>query len=187
VNALPINLVRAARSLEERFELLHVPSRKIPEAEWTRLPEAIKRLIPPWIQILLKNHSLAGGVLEYRDRTRTYVRQFAFFEPPSFESGFEEGSLLLRLIRFGLVPFANEADGNVWVVGLDEGPTSAIYLLELSGWNGAEPDKANGLVFATRTLAHLLAAMAVSEASYYNGHESKSCVLWSRGIIGGSL
>jgi len=46
------------------------------------------------------------------------------------------------------------------------GPAAEIYLLDQSTWNGGEPSRRNGLVFASSRLALLLSSMAVSEASY---------------------
>jgi len=177
---LPVDLLRAASSLQDRFELLRVPIRRISRTEWDHLPARISHLIPPWIPELLAAHCLAGGVLEYRDREHPYVRQFAFFEPTDFVKGFQEGSLFWRLIGFQLFPFANEANGNVWVTGLESGPDSAIQLLELSDWNGDKPCTANGLLFACGNLAMLMATMGISEASYYSLSIGQRSTLWCK-------
>jgi hypothetical protein len=175
---LPVRLVRAARSLEERFQLLHVPNRKISQSEWNSLPAPIRKLVPDWISVLLSDHSLADGVLEYRDRTEPYVRQFRFATPSEYALELGEKGTFSALPRFGLVPFAYESDGNVWVLKFKDGPNGKLYLLDASAWDGREPKHGNGLVFASSSLALLLASMGVSEVSYYNDPKGVRSVLW---------
>lgn len=179
-STLPDELVNAVRSLEDRFRLLHVSSRRIPESEWSVLPETVRLALPTWLPALLSNHILAGGVLEYRDRKEPVIRQFAFFEPSDYASSYQEGSLLRRLIGVGFLAFANEAGGNLWLTRFHDGPASPVYLLELSAWNGDEPTVQNGLVFASSSLALLLASMGVSEASFYHSPEGPTHVLWHK-------
>lgn len=164
---LPPDLERAARSLEERYQLLRVPSRKVPASEWESLPADIRQLIPDWIPALLGKYSLADGVLEYQDGRSSFVRLFSFCRPDEYTYELEVGMERLEILpTFGFVPIAYESDGSMWVTKTVDGPSGAIYLLDHSDWGGGEPTLRNGLVFASSRLSLLLACMGVSEVSY---------------------
>src|SRR5947199_10514399 len=83
-NLLPEELAKAARTLEERFQMLRVPARNIASEEWNTVPTNIRRHIPPWIEALLSQFALAEGVLEYRDHRNSYQRQFSLCKPDEF-------------------------------------------------------------------------------------------------------
>jgi len=70
------------------------------------------------------------------------------------------------LKRIGFFPFANESDGSVWLATVANGPSGKIYVLEHSDWDGSLPTKENGLIYAHKSLAHLLSAMAVDNQSF---------------------
>jgi len=59
---LPPDLEQAGRLLEARYQMLRVPSRKVPATEWESLPENIRKVIPNWIPKLLERYGLHGGV-----------------------------------------------------------------------------------------------------------------------------
>jgi hypothetical protein len=147
---------------------LHAPSFKIPSAEWEALPDDIRNLIPPWIPALLSNYSLVGAGLEFDnyEKHRTWQNLFSFFDPPSFVMIVKKNSYYRPLIEFGFFPFANESDGSVWLATIANGPSGKIYVLEHSDWDGSLPTKENGLVYAHKSLAHLLSAMAVDNQSF---------------------
>jgi len=63
---LPSELTKAAESLEQRLQLLSVPTRKVLMAEWNSMPEAIHSVVPSWIPTLLSRFRLLGSVLECR-------------------------------------------------------------------------------------------------------------------------
>lgn len=176
---LPDELVKAARNLEERFQMLRVPSRKIPTAEWDAVPAGVRRYIPPWIETLLSNFSLSGGVLNYEGQNNSYIRQFSFTKPDEYAYELAEGKERLEVLpKFGWVPISYELDGSMWVTRIDDGPSGEIYLLDHSDWGGGEPTKKNGLVFASSRLSLLFASMAVSCVSYYEESGSITSVLW---------
>jgi hypothetical protein len=174
---LPPDLARAADSLQERFRLLRLSTRTIPDEEWGTVAASIRDMVPSWLRELLGKYELAGGVLEYRDRSQPRARLFRFFDAANFSSHLGNDSLTRQLIDYHYLPFASESDGSVWVIptGNALGPVS---LLELAEWNGGLPTIANGLRFATSRLEFLLASMAVSEASYYGSSEPPRCVMW---------
>lgn len=178
-NSLSPDLVQAARTVDERFSLLKVPSRKILESEWGDLPSKIRSFVPAWIPVLLSTFRLVGGVLEYRDFKRPSTRQFSFFAPTDYASALEAGSLFGDLPRSGFIPIAYEYNGSVWVKRINEDFSGAIYLLSLPDWNGGQPTLTNGLVFASTRLSLLLASMGVSEVSYYERPGGITSVLWN--------
>jgi hypothetical protein len=167
-NILPAELVQAAAALEKRFQILNAPSFKIPFAKWEALPDDIRNLIPPWIPALLSSYSLVGAGLAFDnyEKHRTWPVLFSFFDPQSFAMILKKTVCDRRLIEFGFFPFANESDGSVWLATIADGPSGKIYLLEHSGWDGTLPIKENGLVYAHKSLAHLLSAMAVDNQTF---------------------
>jgi len=178
-NLLPDELIKAARNLEERFQMLRVPSHKIPPAEWEAVHAEVRRHIPTWIEALLSSYSLAGGVLEYEGQNNSYIRHFSFYKPDDFAYQLAEGQQRFEvLLTFGLVPIAYEFHDSMWVMKIDDGPSGEIYLLNATGWDGGEPTKKNGLVFASSRLSLLLASMAVSDVSYHEESGSITSVLW---------
>jgi hypothetical protein len=166
-SSLPSELVEAAQALERRFQILRVPSYKVPPEEWEPLFPHIPSLIPAWIPALLSNYALVGGGLEYPHhsiRKYTWPVQFGFFAPRNFMTDLVDGDEYPELLRFGYFPFANDNE-NLWLSSLADGPSGKIYWLEHSGWDGDQPDVRNGLVYAHRNLAALLSCMAVTDAS----------------------
>jgi hypothetical protein len=167
-NILPDELVQAAAALEKRVQILQVPSFKIPSAKWETLSGDIRSLVPPWIPALLSNYSLVGASLQFENHNRhsTWPILFSFFDPQSFELILIKNGCDRPLIEYGFFPFANESDGNVWLATIADGPSGKIYMLDSSGWDGALPTKENGLIYAHKSLAHLLSAMAVNNESF---------------------
>ena len=180
-NLLPDELAKAARTLEERFQMLRVPARKTTPEEWNAVPTAIRRHIPPWIEALLSQFALAEGVLEYRDHKHSYPRQFSLYKPDEYAHELKEPEFgcLGILPQHGYVPIAYEQDGNMWVVQVVGGPTGKIYFLNSSDWNGDEPTLRNGLVFASSRLSLLFASMGVSEVSYYESPDGITSLIWN--------
>jgi hypothetical protein len=174
---LPDELVKAARNLEERVQILRLPVYKISQADWNALPEEIRGLIPSWIPAMLTNYSLVGTWLEFENNgEQPYPTTFSFFAPRNYASDLKQGSEFLDLVKFGFIAFANEeGSGSVWVTRIADGASGKIYLLEHTAWDGSVPTDKNGLVFAHENLARLLTAMAVSNANF-----SRNDGVWGR-------
>jgi hypothetical protein len=181
-------LAESAVVLEQRYQSLGVTTRKILASEWSAIPADVLRAIPGWIPNLLTKHSLAGGVIEDFDGANGSARPFILLEPKDYvaELG-DQAKPFATLPSFGFVPIAHDTKGNVWVTKINDGLAGPIYLLDRSGqagrfpWQGGEPDKRNGLVFASSRLSLLFASMAVSELSFKDQtNASKS--MWSKKI-----
>lgn len=149
-------------------------------AEWNQLPSQVRELIPGWLMTALSNYRIAGGVLESRGKGPDPLRLFSFFAPRDFEIILADDSVWRGLLVSGYFPFANESDGNAWVLGDPLAPESDVSLVELSAWNGAEPSKSNGLIFGASRLSLLLTNMGVSEASYYESPAGSARGMWHR-------
>jgi hypothetical protein len=169
---LPRDLIRAARSLEERFQILRLPAEKSPQAQWDALPGEIRAMIPAWLPALLSNYALAGVWLEFGSfRGDSLARMFAFFGDPDFYAkellpGWEARDL----VEFGFLPFGwEEGSGSWWVASVADGAAGKIYFLERTGWGPGKPAPDNGLHYAHRNLACFLSALAISNANF-NGN-----------------
>ena len=57
---LPPELTKAAESLEQRLQILSVPTRKVPLADWSLVPEDVQGLIPGWVPALLASLDFHG-------------------------------------------------------------------------------------------------------------------------------
>jgi ankyrin repeat protein len=155
---LPPELVEAAGSLEQRLRLLNVPTRKVPLAEWTAIPTHIHDLIPNWIPTLLANFSLLGAVLEHQSSSgdETWPRSFSFWGPAEYASlsGKSRYCFADEFISDGLVIISDESNGNVWLTSISGGPSSPIYLFDLSGHEKS---------IVCNRIALLLSSLAVSQ------------------------
>src|SRR5690348_10863816 len=105
-------LARAARNVEERFEVLGVGAKQISLERWVASPTTV----PEWIPVLLASYRLSGGVLEYRDRSEPFVRLFQFLEPEHYAMEFQEGSRTKPLLSWGYFPIGYESDGSLWIL-----------------------------------------------------------------------
>jgi hypothetical protein len=173
---LPSELCTAAESLENRLQLLSVPTRKVPMAECNLIPDTIHHLVPSWIPSLLSRFSLLGSVLECRhnQQTATWERYFCFWGPEEYARNlFGESHYCFKdeFIAEGLVMISDEADGDMWLTSISGGPSSPIYLFDLSG---------HEKVLASSRIALLLASMAVSEESFHSFGKSEKvrAVMW---------
>jgi hypothetical protein len=173
---LPPELSKAAESLEQRLQILSVPTRKVPMAEWNSMPEAIHHLIPTWIPTLLSRFSLLGGVLECRnnDGNATWERFFCFWGPAEYARNLFGGSHYCfkdEFIADGLVMISDENNGDMWLTSISGGPSSPIYLFDLSGHEN---------ILASGRMALLMASMAVSEESFRSFGKSQKArsVMW---------
>jgi hypothetical protein len=169
-------LSKAARNLEERFDCLKAPTRKLSNEQWNTVPE-VRDLVPPWLRELLSSYRLLDGVLEYRDRSQPFVRFFRFFDDVQFTICLREATSAKGLWDYNYLPFAHESDGSLWVLskGEESGP---IFLLDYSAWDGREPTSCNGLIFAASRLDLLLLSMGISEVSYYDLERHPHSVIW---------
>jgi hypothetical protein len=168
---LPEELAAAARSLEERFKLLRVPSRKIPLAEWKALSSDALKFIPDWIPTLLANYSLVEAVLacgNYQDPW-SWSRLFSFFDPAEFQRVLTSGDYCLKvdILDAGLVPISHEQNGDLWTTSVSGGPSSPIYLYGLS--------EAKNILASSR-LSLFMATMGVSALSY--PENERTSVMW---------
>jgi hypothetical protein len=164
---LPQELIRAARSLEERFQILGLPAYKIPPAQWDALPGEIRAVIPAWVPALLSNYSLVDAGLQFEPLEGTSANgTFWFFRPDSYAVDLVPRGEYRELIDFGFFPFGyEEASGSVWVATIADGPAGNIYLVEHTAHGPGKPTPDNGLHYAHRNLACFLSAMAVSNAN----------------------
>jgi hypothetical protein len=157
-HVLPPELAKAAANLETRFQLLDVPTRKVPLVEWNVLDARVRVMIPAWLPALLSQFSLVGGVIEYRDPRGLYGGGFAFWTPDIYAERFASGDDLLEecVLAQGYVPLSDEEHGNLWVTEKGAGPDSPIYVWDLSAQDNT---------FACRSITRMLTVMAVSEQS----------------------
>jgi hypothetical protein len=169
-------LDRAARNLEERFRHLQVASIKIERSQWLAMPIEVQQVIPPWLPVLLEKYRLARGRLECREPGVSYRREFQFYEPEQFALYLEPGTTLSTMLPYGYVPFADETDGNAWIMKWKDGQASTIFLLDHSAWGGGEPTEEFGRIFASSNLALMLSSMGVCSA--YEGTDSPQSRLW---------
>lgn len=158
---LPTELIEAAQSLEQRLRVLEVPTRKVPLAEWNLVPQNIHDLIPNWIPTLLAHYSLLGAVLECENNySAEWQRYFYFWGPKQFAhklSGKSRYCFTDELLAEGLVMIAHESNSDMWLTSITGGPSSPIYLFDVSG---------HEKVFASWRMAYLMSSMAVSEQSF---------------------
>src|SRR5580698_7045127 len=92
VGNLPQDLIKAARSLEERFQILGVPTRRLPQAQWDMLSEDIRAVIPAWVPALLSNYAIAGAWLEFAPLEETSsTGMFQFFWPENYANDLKSG------------------------------------------------------------------------------------------------
>lgn len=173
---LTTELTRAAESLELRLQLLSVPTRKVPMAEWNSMPEAIHRVVPGWIPTLLSRFSLFGSVLEcaHNQQDATWGRYFCFWGPEEYSRNlFGDSHYCFKdeFIAEGLVMISDEADGDMWLTSISGGHSSPIYLFDLSG---------HEKVLASSRMALLMASMAVSKESFHSFGKSEKIrsVMW---------
>ena len=164
---LPDDLAKAARSLEDRLQILGLDACKLPQAEWDALPQRTHAVIPAWVPALLSNYAIAGVWLEFKSFEKgSCARMFGFEGPASFAQVLVPGSEAWAMVEFGFFPFGcEEGSGSLWLATAADGPSGNIYLLDLSSWNGEKPTPDNGLYYAHRNLACFLSAMAVSNAN----------------------
>jgi hypothetical protein len=156
----------AAAIVETRAKLLRVSTERIAADAWHELAAHLREFVPSWYQQVLSCFSLYGVGLEYRDKKDPFVRLFSFVGPHDYNSTMEQGSVYLPLLKHGFVPIGYESDGNLWVLRSPFNVASPVYMFELTGWNGGEPTKRNGLVFAASRFSLLLCSMGISETSY---------------------
>jgi hypothetical protein len=169
---LPPELATAAANLEQRFQLLRVPTRKVPLAAWDLVPAELHALIPNWLPTLLAAFSLHGGVLECKNNNddATWLRWFWFCGPAEYKEILLSRDYVLdtEILQAGFVPISHEQNGDLWVTSIKDGPSSPIYLFDLS---------LNERIFASSRIALLISSMAVSECSCDESDKPTS-VMW---------
>lgn len=169
---LPPELTKAAESLEQRFQILRVPARKVPLTEWSAVPEIVQGQIPSWVPTLLARFSICGGVLECKNDNddATWERWFSFSPPEQYKEFLLSGDYVweTEILAAGFVPISYEQNGDLWVTSIKDGPSSPIYLFSLSDMKR---------IFASSRIALLISSMAVSEMSY-NEPDKASSVMW---------
>lgn len=173
----PDILTQAARSLESRLDILAAPTRKVKLSEWRRLDAGVRDVVPRWYRKMLASHRLVGAVLEYRYRARSSVCLLRLCDPSDVAYYLAHGSVTAVLLSFGFFAFASESDGSVWLMPRGEQP-GPVFLCEHSSWEGDRPTLTNGLIPAADHLAHVLASMGVSEASYYGDDDGPRNIIW---------
>jgi hypothetical protein len=131
----PHDLLNVTQSLAEQFQLLHLPSRKIPVTEWDAVPPQIRELVPQWLADLLANYNLAGPVLERQHEFYKWNRNFSFWPPAYYAEriSFDDCIMKEEIIDAGLIPLSDAGNGDLWLIKIADGPTSPVYLFDLSG------------------------------------------------------
>jgi hypothetical protein len=166
---LPADLTKAAESLEQRLQMLGVPTHKVPLAEWSLVPEEVQGLIPDWVPTLLANFSIHGGVLECKNNKKaaTWERWFSFAGPDQYKEFLLSGDYVweTEILAAGFVLISHEQNGDLWVTSIKDGPSSPIYLFDLSGMER---------IFASSRIALLMCSMGISEVSY----DEPRSVMW---------
>src|ERR1051325_5955314 len=167
---LPPELTMAAGSLEQRLQILSVPTRKVPFAEWSLVPEKVQSLIPNWIPTLLAGFSLHGAALEckHNNDDANWERLFGFSEPDQYKDFLLSGDYVweTEILAQGFVPISHEQNGDLWVISIKDGPSAPIYLFDLSGMER---------IFASSRIALLMCSMAVSKFSW---SDNPGPVMW---------
>lgn len=185
--AITAELEAAAVSLQTRGEILTVPTRRIPMADWDVLPPRMQNLTPVWLRGLLSRYALHGLSLEYRDPVAEYLRVFSFLSPTEIKEMFAEGSFYEPLLATALATIGYESNGNLWLTKKSSAPDSTVFLFEQSDWDGgSEPTTKSGLRFAAARFAFLIASMGVSEVSYYDSPAGSTRLIWKPVRSGGS-
>jgi hypothetical protein len=164
----------AAAALETRANLLRIETKSISSEQWDTLAPHLQ-IVPGWYRRLLTRFSLYGVGIEYRDLKAAYVRLFSFAGPEDLNSTLAEESDCMPLLAAGFIILGYESNGSLWVMERPFHASSAIYLLDHSGWDGGVPAKDNGLIFAASRLSLLLCSMGISTLSYERGVRS---VIW---------
>src|SRR5438067_13834614 len=169
---LPPDLTKAAESLEQRLQILSVPTRKVPLTEWSLVPEDVQGLIPGWVPTLLAKFSIHGAVLECKNDNddATWERWFSFSGPDQFKAFLLSGDYVweTEILAAGFVPISHEQNGDLWVTSIKDGPSAPIYLFDLS-WMKR--------IFASSRIALLISSMAISEYSCDKSDKPRS-VMW---------
>jgi hypothetical protein len=168
---LPADLAQAAESLEQRFQILNIRTRKVPLNEWDLVPETVHGLIPSWIPTLLSRFSMYGGVLECKnDEKASWLRWFWFCGPDDYKEILLSRDYVLEteILQAGFVPISHEQNGDFWVTSIKDGPSSSIYLFSLSRMER---------IFASSRIALLISSMGISERSFGDSDEPGS-VMW---------
>jgi hypothetical protein len=161
---LPNELIEVATSLEKQFQVLGVPSRKIPLAEWDCLSPKVRNLIPQWLIALLANHSLAGALLERPHEIHNWERYFSFWTPSNYAERVTPDDpvasrtngwwLTEEFIKDGFISLSDESDGDEWLTSIRGDASSPVYIYDLSGRQRK---------IASENLARFLASCKVSK------------------------
>tara|TARA_B100001971_G_C17986259_1_gene429966 strand:+ start:97 stop:672 length:576 start_codon:yes stop_codon:yes gene_type:complete len=168
-------LKASVKNLEFRVQVLGVPT-KIETFE--ALSSFTEEEFPAWWKECLTNHSVVNAALEYRAQEASYVQTFGIMGAEEYFNLIKEDHLKENLWGCGWFPVGAGDDGDLWVVSMNEGVLSPVYLLEHSAWDGSAPSEENGLVFAAARLSYLLLSMGISEVAYYREPHGPSRVIW---------
>ena len=163
-HTLPPELTAAAQTLERQIQSLAIPSQKIPLTEWDSLAPKVRSLIPRWLMELLANHSLAYVALERPHEIGEWERYFSFWPPHWYAGAITPDDpvasrkngwwLTKEFIEDGFIPLSNESDGDYWLISITGGPTSPVYLFDLSG---------RKRIVASKNMAEFLASFKISK------------------------
>lgn len=176
--AITAELEAAAVSLQTRGEILTVPTRRIPLAEWDVLPTRMQNLTPVWLRDLLSRYALHGLSLEYRDPVADDLRLFSFLSPTEINGMFSAGTAYEPLLETQFVPVGYESHGNLWLTKKSAIPDTTVFHFEHSEWGSGTPTTKSGLRFAAARFAFLISSMGVSEASYDDSPFGSTRLIW---------
>ena len=142
ISVLPKDLCDAAAQLEAECQSHNLAARTIALSDWQRLAEEARRLIPEWLIQLLAGFTLTGPVLTRPHELRhSQMRYFSFWPPEIYVDRI--GDYVQRIadpwditvndiLEDGYTPIADECNGDMWVVKRFGGPSSPVYLFDVS-------------------------------------------------------
>ena len=165
-------LIAAAQSLETRFDILNIQTKRVPQRDWSVVPSEVMSLLPLWLPELLDRFRLAEGTLVCRGHCRTsgLPAAFKFYRPQDYLAAeqrfFDDPIVKEEVIDVGLVPLCNAEDGDYWVTTIRGGCDSPVYYHSLTDLDNFH---------ASENIAQFLAGAAVSD---YYGEHPQSHSMW---------
>ena len=167
----------AAEALSTRLRVLGVPTRKIALREWNALPGSIHKMIPYWLPSLLAKYSLHGCVLQHSVGPAQWRHGFFFWGPKEYKRNLAGKNFFylrdeIHEKGLAMISDATEGESNMWLVDLEKGPSSPVFLLDRGAYE---------VFYACEDLACFISTMAVDEESYqyYPQKDTKERTIWS--------
>ena len=164
-------LAIAAKSLEVRFDMLGIRSRRVPLSEWEAVPRKVMEIVPHWLPELLDQFRLYEGTLVGEQHSEDgLLVAFEFFGPKDYiRRGYEfEDDPIQKefIIDRGLVPISAAEDGDFWIVPIGSDSNSPVFYHSLTGLENFQ---------AAKSMAHLISCLGAYD---YYGRHPKSHRIW---------